>query len=100
MVHRGEKLMLARLYLAAVLIAALSGQAAANPSDADVQAYRQRLALYIAAGQKPEEVVDSLTRFFPWYGARFGIETDRAGAVRYYVAIGAGNGMSFFAMLN
>ncbi len=84
----------------AVLLASCMAIASARPTDAHVEAYRARLAMYLALGQSPEEVIASLTRYFPGLGVRFGIEVHRDGTWSYYVAIGQGPDMSYYLLLN
>ncbi len=93
----GMRMIGAALLLAAALRAEAAQQA---PTEAHVQQYRERLALYLTLGQSPEEVIASLTRYFPGLGVRFGIEVHRDGTWSYYVAIGHGPDMSYYQLLN
>jgi hypothetical protein len=87
--------------LAAVLLVAASlASAQEHPQAQHIRAYRERLAVYLNAGRSPEQVVMSLTSYFPWFGARFGADVDRDGTIHYYVVIGNGSEMTFFALLN
>jgi hypothetical protein len=88
-----------RLVVALLLIASLA-QAQEQPQAQHMQAYRERLALYLSMGQTPQQVVVSMTNYFPWFGARFGVDVDRDGGCHYFVALGHGTGMTFYALLN
>lgn len=84
------------------LLMACAGMARAQtqPEERHMQAYAERLAFYQAAGHKPEEIVVRMQSYFPWFGARFGIEQPQGSVTRYYVAIGAGLDTTFYAIIN
>jgi hypothetical protein len=70
-----------------------------QPEARHMQAYRERLTLYLSMGQTPEQVIESMTNYFPWFGAWFGLETDRAGNTEYFVAIGPWPQPTFYAVI-
>lgn len=70
-----------------------------QPEERHMKAYRERLAFYQAEGHTPEEIVTRMQNYFPWFATRFGVESDRDGTLRYYVAIGIGLETTFYAVI-
>lgn len=61
----------------------LAARAAAEPSEADIVKYREKLARYLAAGYSPDDTVQGLQS---WYGWPFLVRYDyNAGTVDYLV---------------
>ncbi len=78
-----------------VLWGALAG--AANPTPLDVDAYRARMKVYVAAGQNPQQVAKSLSNYF---GRTFEAELFvREGYTEIRVVVGSGNRITFMQVI-
>lgn len=55
-----------RVLIALVALAAMCGQAVAQPSDADILKYREKLERYLAAGYSPDDTVQGLQSWYGW----------------------------------
>jgi hypothetical protein len=69
-----------------------------NPTNSDVQAFKDRLAVYVGLKQTPEQIVVSLNNYFGKTGFRID-SSGWNGTVDIQYGIGDGNDMTFLATI-
>ena len=83
--------------LALALIAWSFPVVAANPTARDLKEYRDKMELYVKAGQTPNKVAQSLSRYFGKHFEAEWLEGEKKTEVR--VVIGSGNKISFMQVI-